>query len=652
MADVDFIGSLTLCNWMRFRGLHRIQFGAGPHAVVAEWESDKRRSNWGGKTATLSGVGFVLYGEHPFSTEDEWITDGEPDGYAEIQCCVGDPLGAHNDTWRIKRSRTRGASTKLVVSSSVPTIGDATGEAAQELIETRIVGLTFDEFVESCWLRQKKHAAFLSLRPAERVARAREWAQLLSVEAAHDIVKNRLRQATNDLAKANASVDELTFTVASLDKEAEAWKPADEMRDRIDVIKSELAAYAQSEKDYEAYRVVVDKCSEFETKKLQLEAALEATRAGTHNKSNIHVDTMRAENPHEKFLDASAKYKAAVDETRRTKALQLGEFDGKCPVNGKNCPIASEICADTEAADAAWKVALDAQNETKKTLELWTAKREQLAQRETKLGELQGQLDAVASYLTKPLPPAVAKPGPLGPIDALDEEKNRLQGTLSQMEFASGQRRTLTKRLDDAKRLQSEAKASIELDRPSCEVLGRAGAQRVLARDVVERIQQRANFILSNAEIDLRVRLEWGKETQRLEPACPSCGEVHPAASKVARCRACGVERIRARTDGLEVTLSNRSGAAEDLAGLALSLAVGSLVRARKGSTWPLVMVDEPFSALDEANSENLAKQLGRLLGGADGFRQSLIVAHSRRVTDSLPNQVVIHASAHGSSIR
>ncbi len=186
----------------------------------------------------------------------------------------------------------------------------------------------------------------------------------------------------------------------------------------------------------------------------------------------------------------------------------------------------------------------------------------------------------------------------------------------------------------------------------ACEVLGRAGVQRILATERVREVEDRANEILSTANVDLSVRLEWGRETQRLEPACPSCGEVHPSTSKAPKCKRCGTERIKARTDGLEVILSDRSGAAEDLAGLALSLAAGAVLRARRGSRWPLVMVDEPFSALDQANSENLSRQLGRLLGGSSGFSQSIVVAHSRRVTDSLPHQIVIHATAKGSEIR
>jgi DNA repair exonuclease SbcCD ATPase subunit len=99
----------------------------------------------------------------------------------------------------------------------------------------------------------------------------------------------------------------------------------------------------------------------------------------------------------------------------------------------------------------------------------------------------------------------------------------------------------------------------------------------------------------------------------------------------------------------LDVVLSDRSGAAEDLAGLAISLAASSRLRAERGSPWGVVCLDEPFGALDRSHRRSLAKGLVLMLVGQ--WEQALVIAHDDATMDAMPGRIVIVGGSNGSRV-
>lgn len=92
----------------------------------------------------------------------------------------------------------------------------------------------------------------------------------------------------------------------------------------------------------------------------------------------------------------------------------------------------------------------------------------------------------------------------------------------------------------------------------------------------------------------------------------------------------------------LEPVISDRSGAADDIAGLALQLSAASWLRGNRSSNWGSVMIDEPFGALDETNRSQLATHLHLMLSGPDSFDQAFVVAHDARIMEALPARITI----------
>ncbi len=154
-------------------------------------------------------------------------------------------------------------------------------------------------------------------------------------------------------------------------------------------------------------------------------------------------------------------------------------------------------------------------------------------------------------------------------------------------------------------------------------------------------IETAANAMLAGAGVDLSIAIRWGNPSSTtLAPSCDGCGHVYQGV-KQKNCPRCEAVRGPKLDDKLEVELSDRSGAAEDLAGIALQLAASAWLRARRGAAWAMVAIDEPFGALDVSNGRALAVHLaGMLSRGA--FRQGFVIAHTPAAMDALPSRLQV----------
>ena len=82
----------------------------------------------------------------------------------------------------------------------------------------------------------------------------------------------------------------------------------------------------------------------------------------------------------------------------------------------------------------------------------------------------------------------------------------------------------------------------------------------------------------------------------------------------------------------LEVVPTDRSGAADDLAGVAFQLAAAMWLRRDRGAAWSSCVLDEPLSALDAAHRQGMMQLLLSLVGEGRGFSQLFLVSHTSDV--------------------
>jgi DNA repair exonuclease SbcCD ATPase subunit len=658
------LARVEIKNWRCFRGEHAIDLDAGAHAIVARHERDAERSNWLGKSSFLWALRFALTGALPKDcrTQDDWTTRGGREGAVAVEL---------SDGTRAERSRVRGGPTVLVVQADGK---QWKGAEAQAEIDRRL-GLTPDD--AGVWfLAQKSFDRFVRMRPSERAAEVAEWLKLEPLRRAEASVRAELSglldEETKLAARERADRDALaalllrheilpeTPTTVVLEQLASAERSA---KERVVDATQALAALEEER------RVEQEARADERRRREREELAREAKRA-TEEAERAEEEARAAEAevpPRVRLIrlrsraeQAQAEAERARRELRERQSLARGEFDGACPVGGIVCPAKDLLNArHRENAAAAREAASNASAareaaETARTAQDTAEGRQRAAERaRARATAAREKADALRARLDRTAP--VAAPS-LRPREGLDREIAEVR---ARRDEANDDARAALMSRREAERLGrsiaetvsslAENRSKARTRREAVEILGRRGAQRRIAEEALREVEDGANTLLARSGVALTVRFRWERETGGLASACDACGAPFPASVRVKECGRCGGARGPKIDERLDVELSDRSGAAEDLAGLAISLAASLRLRRERGSDWGLICLDEPFGALDRAHRRALSRGLVQMLAGR--WEQALVIAHDDGVLDALPGRIVVTAGDGGSRV-
>jgi DNA repair exonuclease SbcCD ATPase subunit len=646
------LARIEITNWRCFRGSHSVDLDSGAHAIIAKHETDPDRSNWLGKSTFLWAPRFAQTGERPKDcpTEDDWITRGEDFGSVKT---------IYSDGTQIERSRKRGGPTVLVVNSIN---GEFRKAEAQAEIE-RIVGLS-DKDSDVWFLAQKSFDSFVKMQPSPRAKEVAEWLRIEPLHRAEANVRSSLSELFDKESKLGAKeradrdllasllsrsgidtaiptsrvVEDLTWIVAQ--NENVVLRASKE----IETLESEQRKFARYAADRERAK-----------EREELVREVERARQEAEQVASAAVGGRRLVRLRQASQDATEEAQRLQRTARDKQVLARGEFDGRCPVGGQTCPITKELNAkhreNTKAAREAAKEASEARD------------RSEHARRE--LDAAEGQLRIVERAKER-YALLVSRLERMKPIDVpeFDEERadelqmllhgakrrrDEARDALRDAQSAIAEVQRIGKRIEDTVRELATIKDRIRTKREAVEILGRRGAQRRIAEAALTEVEEGANALLSRAGIDLSVKFRWDRETGGLATTCDVCGAPFPSSTRIRECSKCQTPRGPKIDERLDVLLSDRSGAADDLAGLAISLSVSSMLRAERGSPWGVVCLDEPFAALDRANRKSLARGLISALVGH--WEQALVIAHDDATMDGMPNRIVITGGQNGSKV-
>lgn len=653
-----WVAEVRLRNWQRYRGEHRVVLGATAYGVVARLAGDERRSNWLGKSTLLGAVPFALYGWHERPTDDDWITAGEDEGHVELVL---------SDGAVVERSKRRGKSTQLVFRR--PGREPARQDEAQKEIAAH-VGLSRDDFFALVYFRQKRLSRLAVAPPAELLQVVSGWVGLGPLRAAEEWVRDELGRAAEEETEARRSLAEVERAIEHLRGQLGIEGPEDAeeaaVAARLVGLEEERdRTRAEAEKRREAVGAFEERWSALRDSVLHVGAARE-------------LDAVLAAIPDEdaraRHLQERDRARAAAEESAATvrvlgraaeekRRLTTSGFDGRCPVAAIECPATAQINARAREHREAFEAASHRHREA---LEASGGKAADRARAEAEV-DADRRAVALAEELRREeerLRPAGARLARVGepPIDGVDDEMREAaatheKATAAAVRLADAKRQAAA--LADARGRQQEAKDAAEhaaaraaLCRDALAVVGRAGAQRDVAVEELGAVEAGANALLAEAGVELSVRIRWGRASStELAVSCEACGVALPASKRVKSCPRCGAERGPRIDDKVDIELSNRSGAADDLAGMALQLAASAWLRARRGAGWSVAFIDEPFGALDEANCHAVAAALASLLRGGGGFTQALVVSHGPGTLDAFPGRVVVRAEGASSRV-
>lgn len=634
---------LEVSNYGPFKGVHLIELGPTVYGVVGRHADDPGRSNWLGKSWVLGAIRFALYGAHGATSEDAIIHNGEDECRVEVTM---------DDGTAIRRSRKQGKSTQLMYA----TLGGnaATQKRAQELIDD-YMKMSLEDFDASCFIEQKQIARMVTATPADRTKIVNAWLELGPLQDAASYASDHLRTLLATKSR-NTQTHEATLAAfEDFDLEVEETKhrqltlKIEGMAELRGILKEQI----QDGLDWEREKQRAD----------EFEHLLGEGKSMAQEGTDLEVDISKfdsAEASEQATQDASLKVHDTSRDYSADQILSSGEFGGQCPVMKRACPVPGDVTATKLQAkhrlpmlSEACKVAGAAYDK------VHAAKLDRLAfvrgLESVKLNLIDIRKDAhervsAADFIADNPDPInveslqVKEEGFDTTISNLKSEKTLLEGYLKSYKEAkllTEQHGPAIKKLDNDIRTAQEAVA----------ILGRGGAQKEIASAALSAIETLANGLLSKASIDLTLAVRWAREGKGLATHCDACGTPFGTSARVKACPSCNSARGPKMIDKLELELSNRSGAADDMAGLAFQLAASSWLRKKRGSDWSVVFIDEPFGALDETNSANLSNHLHTLIRGQFGFEQGFLVSHGQQIMSAMPSRVVVKSDGVSSSL-
>lgn len=623
-----FITELRLTNWGPFRGEHRLPLGPGIYAVVARHHSDPHRSNWSGKTWMLSAIRYVLYGLLPETCpkEDDWITWGEDAG----------ALGLTFDNGiSIDRARTRGKSTRIV--AKVPGRDDATQKAAQGVIIERLV-MDAGDYKASLWVGQKQISELVTMRSTDRQNLVNSWLGLDPLRLSEQNALAELRRVSKESAALRAQC------MAPTEGDPIDLEPlivaVEEAESRLDALRMEAV-------EWEAHN-----------KRLQEKADYDRlVERGTALKNRIEGADPPSLQYHENLERETSEALAAASEAAAVhRATTAGLDDGLCPASLEPCPVADRVntrCAergeelvsalalvdraraDHDEAYRAYHDACQEHDDLADDVEQLEAMRKEL-----------DEFDETLDYFERRADAGIGDPREITMYDirAASDDLIEARGQLHAAELHNAGVEKAAQRVQEA---HDAAEAADERAREwaaAARLL--RGARREVAESALGSIQDETNTTLADAGIDLEMSLRWEREGDKLTPVCFECGaSISGQRDKV--CPECGANRGQQLIEDFAVVMSDRSGAADDIVGLALQLSAAVWLRDARGSELGVVCIDEPFGALDGTNRIALARHLQQMVGSK--FEQAFVVAHDAAIMEALPKRIVVEVTDGGS---
>lgn len=672
-----WIERVVLRNWFRYRGEHVIDLKPTVYGITATTEGDPERSNWQGKSSLLNAIAFALYGWLPEYVRgaDDWITRGEGEGGVRLLL---------SDGTIIERIRKRGKSTQLSMgkgelgqAGSKGFVGHLSGDgrpgglANQGEAQNQIVsllGLTEEDFFATSFFPQKEIAKLIKLKPAPRLEVVRGWLDLAPLGAAEEWAQGQLEKTAGKDRALGVDLRGWEEQIMIRRKDAGIPENVSDRSDTLTWFDHEAAdrdqwAFHLGERAREAEQKIagLDGWERDERTWVASQGVLNDLGALERQKKTIAIRVEGALLDLPKLKEREAGIKAeltrAQDEARAKCQLAMGKFDGICPVAGLTCPIASQINGDrernlelrNEAELALGRIGIE-HRQVKTEIqerESWIREGEQL---DRKLAELSAKLEGMKPSIARiekdghpPNRTSLPDPRPIWKEASDAEQRRRI------LEEAREGIVKAWSKIDEIKIAREKLSREIQILREALIILGKGGAQKVIAVSELARIEALANDLLGQNGIDLSVQVKWGRESStQLSPSCEKCGR-SGISGQGKTCPGCGAARSPKVSEKLDVELSDRSGAAEDLGGLALQIAASTWLRERRGARLGVVCIDEPFGALDPSHARSLAVHLAGILRGRS-FKQGFVIAHTSSAMDALPGRIRVTGMHDGSS--
>lgn len=626
------IRKLTLRNWEGYADT-TLELGPTQYAIVGE--------NAAGKSSLLKAIAYVLHNGR--SDSDSWIRRGEKVGEVDLELSNG---------YRINRKRIVGSSTNILVTKGHETF--AKDQAIERI--TQMIGLNREDFFATYYFEQRAMAKFILASPTDRMELVSSWIGLGKLDDIGQNVAAEMASADQELQRVGAARD---LARTQIHEVLQAFADPGQLRHDIEASEHAIEEFKSKETHL---RSVVQSRAKLDAETASLERTREQGR-----QANAEVDRLEAMNIPEWTMEDERELQALLGETLNdTRELRAAEnlcwrfgreqyteeefvFDGRCPINGGICPATDAINADKAQAEThlveikakierdGKQARLDALNGRKGKTDLHFKKVVAYKmQVESLRAQARKQVDVVEQLKMADVPYENV-------TTLIDDTRRELHAEMTRLESFKSAHDKWTRAATD---YEKHCKRFAELeDQLACHralriIAGRTGAQRDIAESVLGEIEAGANAILSECGIDLALQVQWSREGNGVADYCDLCGTPFPSSVRIKTCSRCNAQRGPKIVNRLDVVLSRRSGAMEDLAGIAIQFAASLWLNRQRQSNWSSVLVDEPFGALDPNNRAAFSSHLHGILKLYG--EQAFVVSHTPDTQSALPSRIEV----------
>jgi len=218
-----------------FLGEWSVELPLGPTVVIARYEDSEVRSNRAGKSFfAVDAPMYALHGEFRGKRVDDFahrLARGQEDAFVEVEIESSDAR-----EWSIKRGRTAGGDPIRELNGSK--ISD---EDLKRAVEREILGLTYDEYLNTNAFVQGEIHGFLKATPAEKRRIVSPWFRTDRWVPRADLARKRLNAARSDLRALDRRERELEEVLNDGDARAEELEGvvAELDRSRVEVDRAE-----------------------------------------------------------------------------------------------------------------------------------------------------------------------------------------------------------------------------------------------------------------------------------------------------------------------------------------------------------------------------------------------------------------------------
>lgn len=654
-------------NFMLFKKVKKVFSDKEIIGIMAEYVSDPKRSNKGGKTTLIEGILYNLFGDSRAEREVELIHRGAEKMMTKTIWIDG------GKKVTIKRGRDIKNNGLLEISGI-----EKVKEAQEEI--NKLVGYDKEEFLLTNFFKQMDINQFMDMAPAKKKSHLMKW-----LKNTHWTILER--SVLDDLNEKKKEVDRLQSRIDTLKEELVDDEAVTEeivlskrkmsalqgQKTAVEKHIQKLASRKDAQKQFrKRLHDITNRMEEIQneiedqdiTKDTLQELKDEITQTKKELKGlgNVPIDKR------DKLSNQRATAKAKLDRLEE-QLERADEMTGTCPILGEACDRIKPDCSSLKQWRADHKKTKVKVRELTGTLQdVMKAQRLQndLQEAENSLSQAKASHAAV-----KPLKDEYSRlkterkqvEGKLtktasDKLTGLQEELDELNRKISARTQSIGKLRgqlshnvETQKKIDQTKDILSGLKGEIADLNYVAFMFGKNGIPSQEIENAFDDIEDEANFVLERLGTPLQLEFSPTRELSSWEDTCVQCGWKYPKGTRKKVCEECGAEREKKRKDELQLrVLENgvdegfhmESGGGKALVSIAVRIALTRLKQRQSHSRFNVLFLDEPDSAFDPVNKKAFTNLITKTLVRDFGFEQVFWISHDKQIQESVPNVLKI----------